>query len=81
MTLYSGEQDPSEEQRLDDGEISSTEEAFMKGYNEEGDELECEECGSALNDINPISKDIEGEAHHFCTASCAEDYEESLGDN
>ena len=78
---YSDESDPSEDQMLDDGEISSTEEAFMKGYNNEGDSEECEECGSSLSDVTPIIKEVDGEAHKFCTKVCADEFEEGLGDN
>ncbi len=67
-----------EEPSLDDGEISSTEEAFMKGYEDEADVEECAECGSAVPELKGLSKDIGGEEFMFCSNECAVEFEEGV---
>ena len=67
----------SEEQYTEDGEVSSSEEAFMKGYNDEDDVLECAECGSAIKE-EKFAKEIDGEQHLFCSKLCEQEFEESL---
>ncbi|MBI1968918.1 hypothetical protein HYS49_03330 [Candidatus Woesearchaeota archaeon] len=54
------------------------EDAFMKGYAEDERHMECEECGSAVEDESKVIKDIEGEKHVFCSKLCAQEYAESL---
>jgi len=71
------EKDPSGEQLLDEGSISSEEEAFMRGYSDEEEVATCSECGSALRETK-ITKSFEGEAQHFCCKDCAQEYEEGL---
>ena len=71
------EKDPSGEQLLDEGSISSEEEAFMRGYSDEDEVITCSECGSALRE-KKIIKEFEGERHLFCCADCAKDFEEGL---
>ena len=52
--------------------------AFMEGYNDEEEALECEECGSAVRE-KFVTKELEGEKHTFCAEHCAEEFEESMG--
>jgi len=62
----------------DEIDSDSPEEAFMRGYSEEEKIEECAECGSALDEEKKIVKHIDGEAYHFCSEDCVEDFEESL---
>jgi len=71
------EKDPSGEQLLDEGSISSEEEAFMRGYSDEDEVISCSECGSALRETK-IVKSFEGETYQFCCADCAKEFEEGL---
>ena len=71
------EKDPSGEELLDEGSISSEEEAFMRGYSDEEEVATCSECGSALREIKVV-KSFEGERHRFCSKDCAKEYEEGL---
>ncbi len=75
-----GERDSTEEQMLEQGGLDSTEEGFMKGYAEDDDVIECEECGSAIDEDKKVVKEIEGENHNFCSKECAKEYEESIGE-
>jgi hypothetical protein len=53
------------------------EKAFMSGFNEEDEELVCDECGRAIRD-NRIVKDFEGEKKVFCSEECLIDYEDTI---
>jgi hypothetical protein len=61
----------------EDESASSSEKAFMKGYLDKDEDVECAECGSALRE-EVIKKELEGQVCHFCSMLCAEEYEESL---
>ena len=52
----------------------------MKGYTDEEKIVECAECGGAINEKKLI-KEFEGEPHTFCSEACAEEFEESVGNN
>ena len=71
------EKDPSGEQLLDEGSISSEEEAFMRGYSDEEEVQACSECGNALRETK-IVKNFEGQNHTFCCEDCAKEYAEGL---
>ncbi len=62
---------------IEDGAVDSSEEAFMKGYEDEGNAKACPECGMAFDE--GVTKEVDGEVQTFCSTGCAEDYEESLG--
>ena len=83
METYNyGEESPEEEQRTEDGEVSSSEEAFMQGYNEEEDVQECAECGTAIEDEHKkIVEEVDGEKHTFCSKVCAEEFKEGVGNS
>ncbi len=72
------EKEPSEDELLDEGSISAGEEAFMRGYSDEGETITCAECGVAIRS-KPLAKEIDGETHHFCSKDCIQEFEESLG--
>lgn len=73
------ENDPSEEQLLEQGEIESTEEAFLRGYAEDEEVTECAECGKAIErEDKRVSKEINNETYTFCSKDCAKDFEESV---
>lgn len=69
--------DPTEEELLEAGGISSREEAFMKGYSEEEKIITCDECGMAIKK-EKITKRIDGEAHKFCSEECAKEFAEGM---
>lgn len=70
--------EPSKEELLDDGSISAGEEAFMRGYSDEEEEITCAECGIAIPGKS-LTKLIDGEDHHFCSKECIREFEESTG--
>lgn len=75
------DKDATEEEMLDQGGIDSSEEGFMKGYAEDEEVVECDECGSACNEEKKIIKDIEGEKYTFCSKDCLKEFQESMGNN
>lgn len=70
-------EDPVERFSTEDGEISSEEEGFLKGFEDEDEAIECAECGGAVHE-NPVNKLIDGETMTFCSNICAEDYVDSI---
>ena len=76
---FEGEHDETKEQMLEQGEIDSSEEAFMRGYSEDEEVEECAECGAAIHE-KKVVKTIEEEPRIFCSEICAKEYEESLGE-
>ena len=78
MTYYSNDGENAEQKfSAEDGEISSEEEGFIKGFEDEEEAEECAECGSAMHE-ETVSKVIDGESVKFCSNACAVDYEESI---
>ncbi len=67
-----------EKSTVEEGSLNSSEEAFMKGYDDEEKIPECEECGSRIDEEQILKVEIDGEEHIFCTKVCAQEYEESL---
>jgi len=76
--VFEGEKDLSEGEQLDEGSISVEEEAFMRGYSDEEEEVTCAECGIAIQGEH-LTKEIDGEPHKFCSKDCIQEFEESLG--
>jgi len=68
----------TDELNIEDGEVSTSEEAFMKGYHEEGEIEECAECGVAIDEGKGISKDVAGEVFTFCSKECQGEFEEGI---
>ena len=75
--MNDGEEESTETFSAEDGEISSEEEGFLKGFEDEEEAEECAECGSAMHE-EIVRRVIDGESVKFCCAACATDYEESL---
>jgi hypothetical protein len=75
--LLNEDKDLNEEQLLDAGAMSDEEEGFVKGYNDEGEIEECEECGKAIAE-EKVVKTIAGEKHIFCCDDCVKEFEESI---
>ncbi len=76
---YDGEETTTTETfSTEDGEISSEEEGFLKGFEDEEEAIECAECGSAIHE-DIVKKVIDGETMNFCNTACAEDYVDSMG--
>ena len=77
---FEGEQDSQGEQLVEHGEIDSTEEAFIRGYSEEDNVIECAECGAAVNEEKKVIKEINDEEYIFCSELCAKEFAESIGE-
>ena len=58
---YQEKEENSEKGTVDEGALDSSEEAFMQGYNEEGEVAECPECSSAINPEKAVTKVIDEE--------------------
>jgi hypothetical protein len=79
MENYGGEEELQKNQVIEQGGLSSSEEAFMHGYMDDEDIPECSECGGALDDEKTVvKKEIDGENLSFCSKTCVEDFEESI---
>lgn len=69
--------DKGREELVEDGEIEPWEEGFMKGAEGEGEEYKCEKCEKILTDKDDIvEKEVNGTVFRFCSANCAEEFEE-----
>jgi hypothetical protein len=77
---YIGEEQSEEKQVVENDEVSSEEEAFMQGYHDDENVDECAECGSAIQDDKKVSKEMDGEKYEFCSKTCAEEFEEGMGE-
>lgn len=71
-------EEPTEEELLEEGNISAEEEAFMRGYSEEEETPVCDECGTAIKG-KKITKLIDGDTFTFCCKECAKEFSESTG--
>ncbi|PIN76459.1 hypothetical protein COV17_02410 [Candidatus Woesearchaeota archaeon CG10_big_fil_rev_8_21_14_0_10_36_11] len=80
MENYNNEEEetPSEKHSVEEGNINSSEEAFMQGYMDDEEVEECAECGTAVEKEKKVVKEINGEELTFCSKTCAHEYEESL---
>ena len=76
MLNYEDMNDLGEEGTVEEGGVDSSEEAFMRGYNDESDAIECAECGAIAGE-DKVEKEINGEKQVFCTELCAKEFEES----
>jgi ferredoxin len=72
------EHDATGEQMVDQGAMDSHEEGFMRGYEQEEEIVECEECGSACPEEKRITVEIQEEKHTFCSETCVQEYKESI---
>jgi YHS domain-containing protein len=82
MEIY--EQEIIEEEdksTVEEGGLDTSEEAFMKGYDNEEKIKECPECGASIEQDEEIIAKIDGENLVFCSKSCAEDYKEGLAED
>ena len=70
----------TQEEEWSDQGGDGSEEGFHKGYSEEEKVLECAECGTAVREEKKLVKQIEGEEYTFCSAVCAKEFEESMGE-
>ena len=80
MDNYVFDEKEDSEEHLIEEDLSSSEEGFMKGYLDEEEVKECNECGVAIkNEKQAITREIGGEEFVFCSNGCADDFEESVG--
>ncbi len=79
MENYVFDDEENAEKILEDEESSSDDEGFMKGYNDEAEANECAECGTAVTEEKKVVRKIEEDEYVFCSASCADEFEESMG--
>ena len=75
MESYTSEEDSETKFTVEQG---STEEGFIKGFEDNEEPDECAECGAAINPEKLVVKEIENESYKFCSEDCAKDYEESV---
>ena len=77
---YDADNDDTQEEKVsvEEDEISSQEDGFMRGYLDEEETKECAECGAAVAEEKAITKEIEGENYSFCSRTCAQDFEDSM---
>ncbi|MEW5897101.1 MAG: hypothetical protein AB1668_05385 [Nanoarchaeota archaeon] len=70
----------SDEDEIDEAiDEEEAEEGFMEGYSEDEEVEECVECGSAIDQETKVTRKIDGEDYVFCSKSCADEFEESMG--
>jgi len=83
MEIYEHEITDGEEEKstVEEGGLDSSEEAFMKGYDNEEKIKECPECGASIEEDEGIELEIDGDKQKFCSKVCADDYKEGLADN
>ena len=68
-----------EEETIEEGDVESNEEGFIKGYAEDETVSECAECGAAVKEEKKVVKEFEGESYTFCSKDCAKDFEDEMG--
>ena len=68
------------EKLVEDGEISATEEAFMEGAEDRGEETSCAYCGKMISEDkeNIYERKFDGEIKLFCSEEHADKYAEKL---
>ncbi|PIZ51004.1 hypothetical protein COY27_05100 [Candidatus Woesearchaeota archaeon CG_4_10_14_0_2_um_filter_33_13] len=54
---------------------------FMDGYDDDEEVEECSECGSAVHEERKVIRTIGGEKFTFCSKECADEFEETMGEN
>ncbi len=82
MAKFSSEdmEDGSEDQAVEQTNMESTEEGFVQGYAEDDEVLECAECGGAVKEEKKVVRQIEEDSYTFCSKDCADEFEESMGE-
>ena len=78
--MEDNEEESPEEELPEHSGLTSSEEAFMRGYLDDDNETaECTECGCLLDEATkPLKKEIDEEELLFCSKSCLEDYRDSF---
>ncbi|MFC1728330.1 hypothetical protein ACFLZ7_02605 [Nanoarchaeota archaeon] len=71
VDVYSEE---GREELIEEGEISPTEEGFMKGAEGLGKEGHCANCDKMLKEDSTIETEIDGERYLFCSDHCVEEF-------
>lgn len=68
------------EKLVEDGEITETEEGFMEGEENRGEETSCAYCGKMISEDkdNIYERKFNGEIKVFCSEEHAEKYAEKL---
>ena len=62
---------------VDSDGIEPWEEGFMEGAEDYGQGAKCRRCGNILiNQENIVEREIKGEIYRFCSAYCANKFEE-----
>lgn len=51
--------------------------AFLSGFMDDEEVIECAECGSAVGE-KPVKRTFEGEEQIFCSRDCLEDFKDGL---
>jgi len=79
-SVYDDEESSAKELISEEEDVDSPDEGFSKGYAEEEEVTECAECGTAVREEKKVAKKIDGESYVFCSKTCAEDFQDSLGE-
>ena len=79
MESYNYDTDNGEERAtVEEGGLDSSEEAFMRGYDNEEKIKECPECGVSIEEDEGIIIKIDDGKVTFCSKICAQDYQEGM---
>ncbi|MEK6974169.1 MAG: hypothetical protein AABW41_02970 [Nanoarchaeota archaeon] len=61
------------EEATEDDEIDELEEGFMKGYDEDNEEI-CSNCGKVLTGYDTVEIEQGKKTYKFCSERCAEKF-------
>ena len=82
LDMEMGEEDESvyddtgREKLMEDDEISPTEEGFMEGAEDDGEQGKCAYCGAALMGFDTVETKINGKVWWFCSNDHADRFKE-----
>lgn len=82
MKNYVFDEEEKSEEKVAEEDLDTTEEdGFLEGFEDDDEEAEeCAECGEVVKAEKKVTRDIEGEKYVFCSKECADEFEESLGE-
>ncbi len=82
MKNYVFDEEEKSEEKVAEEDLDTTEEdGFLEGFEDDDEEAEeCAECGEVVKAEKKVARDIEGEKYVFCSKECADEFEESLGE-
>ena len=66
-----------ENQKSEEAPEDAIDQAFMRGYDEEEEINECNECGEFVKG-EPVQRTVDGEKFGFCSKDCATDFQDGM---